>query len=191
MSKPRILAFSGSARRESFNQRLVEFAARTAEKAGADVRCINLRDFPMPIFDQDLEREHGEPENAAKLKKLMAEHSGFLIASPEYNSSVTPLLKNALDWASRKAGDESGLIAYDGKIATLLGASPGALGGIRALPHLRQILGNLGVFVLPAQVSLGGAGRAFDDNGELVQNSDRSRVDSAVTQLVESVGKLA
>ncbi len=190
MTTPRILAFSGSARRESYNQRLVECAARVAENAGAEVTVINLGELPLPLMNQDLEREQGQPENAAKLKALMAGHDAFLIASPEYNSSLTPLLKNALDWASRKTADESALIAYEGKIATLVSASPGKLGGVRGLPHLRQVLNNLGVLVLPGQASVSGASRAFDGAGELVNEQDIVRVDAVVSALVETVRTL-
>lgn len=190
MTTPRILAFSGSARRDSFNQRVVEYAARIAEKAGAEVTVLNLRDLPLPIMDQDLERDEGQPENAARLKALMAEHDAFIIGSPEYNSSLTPLLKNALDWASRKTSSESSLIAYDGKIAALMSASPGHLGGIRGLVHLRQVLTNLGVLVVPGQASIGGAMRALDDSGNLINEQDISRVESVVKSLLDTVRKL-
>ncbi|MEO1202024.1 MAG: NAD(P)H-dependent oxidoreductase, partial [Pseudomonadota bacterium] len=190
MTTPRILAFSGSARRDSFNQRVVAYAARVAEKAGAEVTVLNLRDLPLPIMDQDLERDEGQPENAARLKALMAEHDGFIIGSPEYNSSLTPLLKNALDWASRKTSSESSLIAYDGKIAALMSASPGKLGGVRGLVHLRQVLTNLGVLVIPGQASIGGAMRALDDSGNLVNEQDISRVESVVKSLLDTVRKL-
>lgn len=191
MNKPKILAFSGSARQASFNQRLVAAAARAAERAGAEVRLVNLRDFPLPIMDQDLEREKGQPENAARLKALMVEHDGFLIASPEYNSSISPLLKNAIDWASRKAGDEPSMVAYQGKAVALLSASPGGLGGLRGLVHLRAIFGNIGVLVLPTQVALRSAASAFDDDGELVNDSDAERVEKLVTEFVALLEKLA
>ena len=190
MTTPRILAFSGSARRDSFNQRLVEYAARVAEKAGASVTVVNLRDLPMPLMDQDLERDEGQPENAAKLKALMAEHDAFIIGSPEYNGSLTPLLKNALDWASRRTSNETAMIAYQDKVAALVSASPGRLGGIRGLVHLRQVLANLNVLVLPGQASVNGAMRAFDDVGDLVNDNDIARVGSVVTELVETVRKL-
>ena len=190
MNKPRVLAFSGSARQESFNQRLVAFAARAAERAGAEVRVINLRDFPLPLMNEDLEREQGQPEPAAKLKALMAEHDGFLIASPEYNSSISPLLKNTIDWASRKVGDEPSMVAYKGKTAALLSASPGRLGGLRGLIHVRSILGNLGVLVLANQVALSSAYSAFDDDGQLVNEADVERVESQASEFVELLRRI-
>ena len=146
---PRILACAGSTRRESFNKKLVAIAAQGAREAGAEVTLIDLKDFPLPLFDQDLEAEQGMPENGKKLKKLFIDHDGLLIASPEYNSSFPAILKNAIDWVSRPAPGEPSLVAFRGKVATLMSASPGALGGLRGLVHVRSILGNLGVIVLP------------------------------------------
>lgn len=190
MSKVKLLAFSGSARKDSFNQRLVENAARAAETAGAEVTVINLGDFPMPIVNQDLEAESGLPDKARELKQLFVDHDGFLIASPEYNSSIAPLLKNALDWISRAEGDEAPLVAYKGKVAGLISSSPGALGGLRGLVHLRSILGNIGTHVLPEQVAVGGAFKAFDDDGKLINESDIGRIDSLARNLVDLAARL-
>lgn len=190
-AKPKILALSGSAREGSFNQSLVMNAARAAEDAGADVNLINLRDFPMPIMNQDLEREQGQPEHGTRLKALFVEHDGFLIASPEHNSSIPSLLKNAIDWVSRRVGDEPPLVAYKGKTAALFSASPGKLGGLRGLVHIRAILTNLGVLVLPEQHAVGGAAAAFGDDGQLANDSDVARVGSIVQRLVETTSKLA
>ena len=190
MSKPKILAFSGSARKDSFNQRLVENAARAAEDAGAEVRTINLGDFPMPIMNQDLEREQGQPENGTRLKELFVEHDGFLLASPEHNSSIPSLLKNAIDWVSRKVGDEPPLVAYKGKTAAILSASPGRLGGLRGLVHVRSILGNLGVLVLPEQHAVSSAASAFDDDGKLKDDGDIERVKNIAARLVDVLTRL-
>lgn len=190
MSKPKILAFSGSARKDSFNQRLLENAARAAEDAGADVRIINLGDFPMPIMNQDLEREQGQPENGTRLKALFIEHDGFLLASPEHNSSISSLLKNAIDWVSRKVGDEPPLVAFKGKTAAILSASPGRLGGLRGLVHVRSILSNLGVLVLPEQLAVSSATSAFDDNGNLINDGDIDRVKNISTRLVDVLSRL-
>jgi NAD(P)H-dependent FMN reductase len=190
MTRPRILAFSGSARRDSFNQRLVEHASRVATTLGADVTVVNLRDFPMPLMNQDLEKESGLPTEAARLKQLLIEHDGLLISAPEYNSSVTPLLKNALDWVSRRVGEEPSMIAYRGKTAALLSASPGRLGGLRGLSHLRPILNNLGVLVLPGQVSVASAGEAFAADGELVNAFYVKAVAELVERLVGTLGRL-
>lgn len=164
---PRILAFAGSLRRESFNKRLVPIATRAARDAGAEVNVIDLRDFPLPVFDQDLEAEQGMPENGKKLKQLFLDHDGFLIASPEYNSSVTAVLKNTIDWVSRPAPGEPSVVAFRGRAAALMSASPGALGGLRGLVHVRSILGNIGVIVLPDQVAVPKAGEAFNADGSL------------------------
>ena len=165
---PRILAFASSTRRESFNKKLVAIAAQGAREAGAEVTLIDLKDFPLPLFDQDLEAEQGMPENGKKLKKLFIDHDGLLIASPEYNSSLPAVLKNAMDWVSRPAPGEPSLAAFRGKVATLMSASPGALGGLRGLVHVRSILGNLGVIVLPDQIALAKAHEAFQPDGSLV-----------------------
>src|SRR6516164_8311262 len=161
---PRILAFAGSLRRESFNKKLVPIAAKAARDAGAEVTLIDLKDFPLPLFDQDLEAEQGMPENGKKLKQLFIDHDGLLIASPEYNSSITAVLKNAIDWVSRPAPGEPSLVAFRGKVATLMSASPGALGGLRGLVHVRSILG---VIVLPEQIAVTKASEAFNADGSL------------------------
>ena len=113
---PKLLAFAGSSREESFNKKLVRIAAAGARQAGAEVTLVDLGDFPMPIFNQDLESARGMPEKAGEFKELMVAHDGFLVASPEYNSSYSPLLKNAIDWASRsEAESEAPLSAFRGK----------------------------------------------------------------------------
>jgi chromate reductase, NAD(P)H dehydrogenase (quinone) len=175
---PRILAFAGSTRRESFNKKLVQHAVKGAREAGADVTLIDLRDFPLPLFDQDLEAEHGMPENGAKLKKLFVDHHGLLISAPEYNSSITAVLKNAFDWVSRPAPGEPGLVAFTGKVATLMSASPGALGGLRGLVHVRSILGNIGVLVLPQQIAVPNAREAFQPDGSLVDAKQQVSIEA-------------
>ncbi|MEL7087282.1 MAG: NAD(P)H-dependent oxidoreductase [Planctomycetota bacterium] len=163
MSQPKILAFAGSLRAGSFNKKMVRVAARGAEAAGAEVVAFDLDAFPLPLFDEDLEAR-GTPENALKLRGMMLEADGMLIASPEYNSSVTGALKNAIDWCSRPCDhNNSGLAAYAGKAATIMAASTGGLGGLRGLVHLRAILGNLQMIVLPGQMALSNAADAFGD----------------------------
>ncbi|WP_309744365.1 NAD(P)H-dependent oxidoreductase [Chamaesiphon sp. OTE_20_metabat_361] len=163
----KILAFAGSARKDSFNKKLVKIAAEGAKAAGAEVTYLDFRDLPLPLYDEDLETAEGLPENALKLKAMMKAHQGFLIACPEYNSSITPLLKNAIDWASRPEPGEPSLVCFKDKVAILMGASPGALGGLRGLVHVRSILGNIGVLVLPDQKAIGNAHQAFDEHGQL------------------------
>lgn len=175
---PRILAFAGSLRRESFNKRLVPIAAGAAQAAGASVTQIDLRDFPLPLFDQDFEAEQGMPENGQKLKKLFIEHNGLLLACPEYNSSVTAVLKNAIDWVSRPAPGEPPLVAFRGKVATLMSASPGPLGGLRGLFHVRSILSNLGVIVLPEHLAISQANKAFKSDGFLSDPAQQASIEN-------------
>lgn len=179
-----ILALAGSARKDSFNKRLVLQAAHGAKTAGAKVTFIDLKDYPLPIYDGDLEESEGLPENVNKLKALFKSHQGFLIASPEYNGSITALLKNTIDWVSRPVEGEPPLAAFKGKIASLMSASPGGLGGLRGLVHARAILGNIGCVVLPDQMAVGQAFKAFDDTGELVDKAQQESVFALGQQLV-------
>lgn len=190
MSTARILAFAGSTRKESFNKKLVAAAAKSAEAAGAKVTLIDLADFPLPLFDEDYEAEHGMPENAAKLKQLFIDHNGLLIASPEYNSSISAVLKNAIDWISRRAEGEPMKAAFTGKVAAIMAASPGGLGGIRGLVHLRSILQNISMLVMPDQIMLSEAHSAFSDDGSLNNERKQASVDVLAKELVETVQKL-
>jgi NAD(P)H-dependent FMN reductase len=169
MNAAKILAFAGSARQGSYNKKLVKIAVEGAKAAGAEVTYIDFRDLPLPLYDEDLEAAEGIPENALKLKGLMKVHQGFLIACPEYNSSITPLLKNAIDWASRPEPNEPplALVCFKEKTAVLISASPGGLGGLRGLSHVRSILSSIGVLVLPDQKAIGSAYQAFDENDNL------------------------
>lgn len=190
MSQARILAFAGSTRKASFNKQLVNVAAKSAEAAGAMVTVIDLADFPMPIFDQDYEAEQGMPENATKLKQLFLEHNGLLIASPEYNSSISAVLKNAIDWVSRRAEGEPMKAAFLDKTAAIMAASPGGLGGIRGLVHLRSILQSIGILVMPDQITLSEAHSAFDDAGSLADERKQSSIDALTKDFVDTVQKL-
>ncbi|MFT5523779.1 MAG: chromate reductase [Pirellulaceae bacterium] len=189
MSAPRILAFSGSARKDSYNNRLVQVAAEGARNAGAAVTVLNLKDYPLPLFDEDLELA-GTPENALTLKQIFLEHDGLLISCPEYNSSITPLLKNTIDWVSRPAEGEGRLAAYQGKVASLMAASPGGLGGQRGLVHVRAILGSIGVIVLPGQLAIPRAFEAFDETGRLKDDKMQAGIEGLGAQLAEVLGKL-
>lgn len=165
----KILALSGSTREESFNTRLLDIAVAGARSAGAEVTVVDLNDYDMPLFNQDLEYKEGAPDTVTHLKNLMIQHQGLLIASPEYNGFPSPLLKNMLDWMSRQQNaHEPPMFAYKGKIAAVMAASPGAGGGTRGLTMLRILLQNLGVMVLPQQITLGRAGQVFrEEDGRL------------------------
>ena len=158
---PKLLAFAGSLRRDSFKRKALDQAVAGARAAGAEVSLIDLRDFALPLFDQDWESVSGVPDNAVALKRLFTEHAGLLLACPEYNSSITPLLKNTLDWVSRPWQGQPGSVPYQNKIAGLVSASAGKLGGLRGLRHVREILTTLGVVVIPRQQSVSGADRVF------------------------------
>jgi NAD(P)H-dependent FMN reductase len=175
---PRILAFAGSAREGSFNKRLVRVAAGSVEAAGVSCTLLDLRDFPLPIYDGDLEVESGLPDNAAKLKDLFLSHHGLLISSPEYNSSISPLLKNVIDWVSRSSEGGSDLSPFRGKLAGIMAASPGSLGGLRGLAVLRSLLGNIGCTVISEQVTIGHAHEAFTTEGNLADPKQQSRAEA-------------
>lgn len=186
MNKPRILAFAGSTRTESFNKKLVRNASAFAEEAGAVVTVVDLRDFELPLFDEDLEAQ-GTPAGATQLKQLFLEHNGLLIASPEYNSSLSAVLKNAIDWVSRSAPGEPMKAAFLGKVAAIMSASPGGLGGLRGLVHLRAILQNIGIMMIPDDYALGGAHKAFDDSGNLTDEKGATAVKAIATKLVDTI----
>ena len=189
MSK--ILAFAGSSRKNSFNRKLLMIAANGAEKAGANVTVIDLADYPMPIFNQDLESEQGMPEKADEFKSLLIEHDGFIIASPEYNSAFSPLLKNVIDWASRpESKDEPPLVAYNGKVAVIMAASPGTSGGLRGLVFLRMLLGNIGVTVIPDQIAVPQAMKAFAEDGSLIDERRQQAVVDLGAKLTRIVTQL-
>jgi NAD(P)H-dependent FMN reductase len=188
---PKILAFAGSTRRDSFNKKLVKVAAQGARAAQAEVTVIDLADFPMPLYDGDLEAKEGLPSNARKLKELMIAHQGFLISSPEYNSSVTGVLKNAIDWTSRKSSaDEPALICFTNKTAGLMSASPGGLGGLRSLIHLRAILENIGTIVLPYQVAVPKAGESFNPDGTLKDVKQKENIEKIGANLAKFLMKM-
>lgn len=184
---PRILCFAGSLRAESYNKKLVKIAQQGAAAAGAQTTYLDLRDYPLPIFDEDLESRDGLPGNARKLKDLFLAHDGLLISSPEYNSSISAALKNAIDWVSRPVAGEPPLHGFDGKVAGLLAASPGALGGLRGLVTLRSILGNIKVIVLPEQFALARAHEAFNPDGTLKDPKARETVE----RIGETVAQVA
>jgi NAD(P)H-dependent FMN reductase len=169
MSIPKILVFAGSIRTGSHNARLAALAAKLLTLADADVTHISLQDFPMPLFDGDLEAKSGPPDHAVKLKRLMMRHDGVFIASAEYNASLTPLLKNTIDWVSRvRDTTELPLAVFKNRVFALGAASAGTLGGYRSLIALRQVLElGCGATVLPEQVAVRDAPHAFDEHDNL------------------------
>lgn len=181
---PRILAFSGSARRESLNATLLRAAAAVAEARSATVMRLDLAALDLPLYNGDLEREHGLPDGARRFKALLRGHDALLVAAPEYNGGYTPLLKNALDWASRAEGDEASCAAYAGLHAALVGATPGRGGAMRALAGVRALLGNMGVAVVPNQFGLATARGAFDEAGALKEGAHRAALEGAVAALL-------
>lgn len=187
-NKIKILAFAGSTREESINKQLVKIAAQGAQEAGAEVTVLDLRDYPMPFYDGDLEGKSGLPEKALELKKLMQEHHGFLIASPEYNSGYSAVLKNAIDWTSRPSSEnEPGLVAFAGKTASIMAAAPGALGGLRGLYQLRELLMNMNVIVLPHMRAVGQAMQAFNEDGSLKESDLQAAIKGLGEQTVEMI----
>jgi len=186
----RILVLAGSARSGSLNKQLARAAADALQAAGAAANFIDLADYPLPLYDGDLEAREGLPANARKLKDLFVAHQGLFIASPENNASVSALLKNTLDWISRQDGKESGLVPYQGKVAAIAGASTGALGGLRGLTHLRAILQTLGVLVLSEQFALGRAHEAFNDDGSLKDARPQATLAALAQRLVEVSARL-
>lgn len=190
MTKLKILAFAGSTRSDSFNKKLIKVAVNGAIDVGVEATFIDLCDFLMPLYDGDLEQREGLPANTRKLKDLMLAHQGFLISSPEYNSSISGVLKNTIDWTSRQTEGESPLACYKGKVAGLMSASPGGLGGLRGLVHIRSILGNIGVLVIPDQVAIAKAHEAFNSDGTLKNKTQEEQVKNIGASVAKLLMKL-
>lgn len=184
-STPRILAFAGSARRESFNRKLLAVAVDATRAAGGDVTLLDLNEYALPLYHGDEEDARGLPPAAVQLIDLVNAHAGLLIASPEYNSFMTPLLKNTIDWISR--ADEN---PFTGKVAAVVSASPGALGGVRSMMHVRHLLLHLGCHVVPAQCILPHAAAAFDVAGALKEPRSQKSIEAVARQLVDLSARL-
>ena len=187
-SLPKILAFAGSTRPDSLNKKLVKIAAAGARASGAEVTELDLRDLPLPLYDGDLEAKEGLPANAQKFKELLLTHQGLLISAPEYNSGISGVLKNAIDWASRPILGEAPLACVVGK-AALMSTSPGALGGLRGLVQVRSILGNIHVLVLPDQVAVPRAHEAFTADGALKDPKQQASVEQLGRNLADFLRK--
>lgn len=185
MPSPRILAFSGSARRESFNRKLLAAVVERVRAAGGEVTVLDFNELSMPLYHGDLEKAEGMPENAKRFVALILQHDALLVASPEYNSQMTPLLKNAIDWATR--ADENPL---KGRVAAVVSASPGNFGGIRSMTLSRQLLTHLGCHVIPAQCILPNADKAFDEQGTLTEPRAQKAALAVANELVAIAAKL-
>lgn len=193
MSMPKILVFAGSIRTGSYNEKLAVQVARAVTDAGGSVTKISLADYPMPIYNGDLEQADGLPQAAIELKRQFLSHVGIFLVSPEYNAGITPLMKNALDWVSRRHDkDEPLLAAFRDRAFAIASASPGGFGGIRGLLMLRQILAvGTGALVIPEQVTISGAANAFEENGTLAEESRRKQLDRAAKALVAMAARFA
>jgi chromate reductase, NAD(P)H dehydrogenase (quinone) len=187
---PKILAFAGSLRTDSFNKKLVKIAAEGARKANAEVTYIDLRDYPFSLYDGDIETNEGIPEVVTKVKEIMFAHDGLLISSPEYNSGIGGVLKNFIDWTSRAAAGEKAGACYSGRIVSLMAASPGGLGGLRGLVHVKMILGNMGTIILPDQLALSKAHEAFNEDGSLKDEKMQTRVESLGANVADMLKKM-
>jgi chromate reductase len=189
MAAPRILIIPGSARREALSKRLADAALTAVHRAGGLATRIDLAHFELPLYNADLETRDGLPPAVRRLQALIAGHEALLIASPEYNGSITPLLLNTLDWCSRPDANHpltSGLAIFDDKPAALLGSSPSRLGGLRALAQVRDLLGYLGMIVLPQQLAVPRAHEAFDAGGQLTDPTQRAKLETVASSLVRA-----
>jgi chromate reductase len=183
---PKILVFAGSTRTGAFSGKTADIAQKELALLGAEVTRISLADYPLPIVDQDLEAAEGIPENAYKLARLLIAHDGVLIATPEYNGSVPPLLKNALDWVSRIRTDNGKKVKpFDAKVMALCGSSNGRWGGIRAVQHLRQILTHMGVDLISPQCLVPDAGSAFDESGNFTEERSLKSMQGVCKTLID------
>jgi NAD(P)H-dependent FMN reductase len=187
-SEPRLLFFAGSARQKSHNKRLARLAAQIAEANSIPSTFADLADYPMPLYDGDLEAASGQPENAHKLKNLMKAHTGIFIISPEYNASFTPLLKNTLDWISHIRDEgEATMEVYRTRVFALGAASNGGTGGLRGLSQLRLVLElGIGALVLPDQFLLPRAMDAYDEHGHLKNKDQQEQLKKVIQKLARA-----
>ena len=193
MNKPRIVVMAGSRRREALSRRVAAACVRALDAAGAEVEPVELDDYPAPLYDGDLEAASGLPEAIVRLQRMLHASDGVLVVNPEYNGSLTPLLKNTLDWCSRPNPadpERSGGKVYAGRAAAVVGSSPGALGGMRVLFHIRDVLGYLGMQVIPQQLAVGKAGEAVGDDDRLRDAAQQDMLDKLAAALVDTARRL-
>lgn len=180
-----VLAFAGSTRLESVNKKLVNQAARIAREMGASVTVLDLKNFPMPIYEADLEASEGMPENTKQFRQWMINSPMIFISSPQNNASVSALLKNVIDWCSRGENGGSSREAYKGKKFVLMSASPNKKGGAKGLIHLKAIIEDCGGEVFPIQISIPDAYNAFDENGNLKDPNQTQALTDLVRQALQ------
>lgn len=179
----RLLVIPGSTRTGAFSKQLARAVAQSMPE-GVEATVVDLRDLDIPLYDGDLEERDGLPAGAVMLRNHAKAHDAVLFVSPEYNASIPAVLKNAIDWVSRPHAAEPGVTAWAGKVAGIMASSPGALGGLRGLAHLRQILMNVGMQVVTEQFALGSAHEAFGEDGSLTGERQQAGVDKVVASVV-------
>lgn len=184
---PRILIIPGSDREGSFNVQLAGAIAKSIAMCGGEPAIASLHDYALPLFSQNLEQKLGVPYGARKLGGLMEKHQGIVLVSPEYNGSLPPLLKNALDWLSRDLED---IKPYQNRVFALASCSPGGLGGIRALSHLRDVLVSVGADMITPQLAVGGAGSAFSDTGDLLNDRPKALLQNLSETLIDRAQRI-
>ena len=186
----RIAVFAGSIRSGSHNRKLALLAADMLHGTGVEVVRIDLADYSAPLYNGDIEAKSGLPDTVVALKRVFQESAGFIAVSPEYNGSLTPLMKNTIDWMSRRGDDPAPMLPFRGKVAGLLSAAPGRLGGLRGLVELRRVLSGIGVLVVPEQYALYEAGKAFADDGSLAVDAHRSGIARVLEATVNTARRL-
>ncbi len=184
VAETKVLSFAGSTRQDSYNKKLAKEAADMAEKMGAKVTYIDLKDYPLPFYDGDLEKSEGLPENAKKLRQLMIDSDKIIIASPSYNGSFTAVLKNTIDWASRSEDGSASRDAFKGKKFLIIATSPSPQGGVKGLHHLRDVITNIGGEVMEVEFGVPNASKSFDSQGKLIDPKLRETLQSNVQRLI-------
>ena len=184
----KIVVLSGSTRMESVNRKVAAIAAGTLKERCTDVHLLDLGQFVAPVYNADIERAEGLPEGMSRLKRIIAGADGMAISTPEYNGFVPPLLVNAFAWVSRPEGDETSCAAFTGKVAAIMAASPGSLGGVRVVPRLRDFLCELGVTVVPGFVTIKSAYGAFEEDGTFIDGANSNAVAGLMAKLVAAIG---
>jgi NAD(P)H-dependent FMN reductase len=187
VNRPRVLVFAASTRGDSLHRKLAREAFTALETTGIDATLADLRAFPMPLYEGDVEAAQGLPAHAKAFKDLLRRHDVFVIASPEYNGSFSALVKNVIDWSSRPEPGEKSLAVFRGKTAALLSASPGPGGGRRGLKHLGELLEMIGVNVFPERLSIARAFEAFDSEGKLTRSEDRSGLEKLIAEVASAL----